>query len=389
MPDFPKSLILFIIFEAATFNLHAQEIDSIPADPIVDTIHTTPVADSVKVKAPAYPKGIDKDSARYYSKNQADTVFLKNGDRLTGRIVSFEQGRLKLDAQGPGVITIKWHKIASIGGGNRIFKVEDRLGVIYFGTIQHSPDTGEVKILGMIRYGVMLEDIVRIFPLEDDWYRGFKGDVGAGMSFDKASDVLRVNAEYNLYYVVSKWRFAHNLSYIETATAEEAASVRISTVLQAIYALPKRWVLSEFNSYNKNDELGIDSRISFGAAGGNNIVQTDRARLLILTGFVVNSERDVNATDVLTNLEWPVSLQHTVYSFANPDLSSSTNITSYVGVTEQGRYRLDGNIDLTWEFVKDLKLQFSIYYNYDNKVVEGKSSKEDYGTSLTLHVDLK
>ena len=97
----------------------------------------------------------------------------------------------------------------------------------------------------------------------------------------------------------------------------------------------------------------------------------------------------VNATDVLTNLEWPVSLQHTVYSFANPNLSSSTYITSYVGVTEKGRYRLDGNVDLTWEFIKDLKLQFSIYYNYDNKVVEGKSSKEDYGTSLTLHVDLK
>jgi len=395
---YSRRFIFLFFFVFLTGIAGARGIDSIPPGRVAegiqaeltgDTVPAVADPDSAKDEKPDYVEGIDKDSARYYSRNTADTVFLKNGDRFTGRILSFEQGRLKMDAHGPGVIGIKWHKIASIGGGNRIYKVEDRNGVIYFGTLQHSPDTGEIDVLGMIRYGIMLEDVVRIFPLEEDWFRGFKGNVGAGMSYDKASDVLRLNAEYNLYYVISKWRLINNLSYIETETGEEEPSLRISTILQALYGLPKRWVLSEWNSFNRNDELGITSRISFGAAGGNNIIQTEQARLLVLTGFVVNAERDVESTDVLTNLEWPVSLQHTVYSFASPNLSASSNITSYVGITEKGRYRLDGNIDLTWEFIPDLSLQFSVYYNYDNKLVEGKKSKEDYGTALTLLVDLK
>jgi hypothetical protein len=382
-------LVLFFVYLSSAGYGIAQTPDSVPAIPLADSLYTLVPSDSAKEKEISYPKGIDKDSARYYSKNKADTIFLKNGDRITGRILSFEQGRLKIDAQGPGEISVKWHKIAAIGGGNRIFKVEDRNGVIHFGTLQHSPDTGEIDILETIRVGIMLEDVVLIFPLEDNMLRRFKGDVGAGMSFDKSSDVLRLNAEYNLYYVISKWRLVNDLSYIETSTSDEEASVRLSANLQGIYSLPQRWVLSEFNSFNKNDELSIDARFSFGAAGGNNIVQTEQSRFLVLTGFVVNSERAKNSPDVRTNLEWPVALQHTIYSFANPDLSSTAYVTSYVGVTEKGRYRLDGSLALTWEFLKDLKLQFSVYYNYDNKVVEGKKSKEDYGTALTLLLELK
>ena len=115
--------------------------------------------------------------------------------------------------------------------------MEDILGEIYIGKVASSPDTGEILVLSKPRYGLRLENIVRIFPLESEWYRGIKGDLGGGVSYTKSSDVLRLNAEYNLYYVISKWRLINNFSYIETTTSDEEPTVSVDLDLEARYAL--------------------------------------------------------------------------------------------------------------------------------------------------------
>jgi len=319
----------------------------------------------------------------------ADTLFLKNRERYTGRILSMEQGRIKIDAQGAGVVNVQWHKILTVAGGSRQFKVEDQNGEFYIGTINTSKDTGEIVIIGEQKYSLMLENIVRIYPLEDDWYRGFKGTLGGGFNYTKSSDVLNINLDYNIYYVVKKWNFINNFSYVETSTDETERSVRLSVDLAALYSLPGRWVLSEVNSFNRNDELGIKSRISFGAGGGYNLILTERQRLLALSGILQNTEKNIESSEPVSNFEWPVTLNHTVYSFLRPDLSTTTEISYYKGLTESKRYRVDISTDITWEFIKWMKLKLAVYYDYDNKEVEGKPSKEDYGTVLSLLVDLK
>ena len=100
-------------------------------------------------------------------------------------------------------------------------------------------------------------------------------------------------------------------------------------------------------------------------------------------------EKDIESQQVISNFEWPFTLQHTIYSFESPNLSSSLSATSFVGITEKKRFRFDAGIDLTWEFISDVNLQFSVYYNYDNKVLTGKTTKEDYGTVISLLIELK
>jgi hypothetical protein len=315
-----------------------------------------------------------------------DTLFLKTGDRITGKIMSFEQGRLSIDAQGTGFSSVKWYKIAGISGGSRMFKVQLQEGDIYIGHIYHTPDTGVVMV-GMKR--IQIVDIIRFFPLEEKWYKGFKGELGGGGSYTKSSDVLRLNAEYNLYYIISRWRIKNDFSYIETVTNNEERSVNLQLNLGAIYSLQKKWVLSEINSFSRNDELGTKARFSIGLGGGNSIVQTERQRLLVLTGIVENSERDIESREFNLNTEWPLSLEHTVYSFSKPNLSSTTSIASFVGITEKGRFRFDASTDITWEFLPDFQLQLTLYYNYDNRELEGKNTQYDYGTVLSLLLELK
>jgi hypothetical protein len=39
---------------------------------------------------------------------KTDKVKLKNGDNITGEIMSMKLGRLSFDMDGPGTISIKW-----------------------------------------------------------------------------------------------------------------------------------------------------------------------------------------------------------------------------------------------------------------------------------------
>jgi len=135
--------------------------------------------------------------------------------------------------------------------------------------------------------------------------------------------------------------------------------------------------------------LGIKSRFTFGLGGGYDLVQTEKQRLVALTGINHSSEQDIESSSLVSNLEWPISIRHIIYSFARPDLTSTTSLAYYAGITEKGRSRFDASTDITWEFIKDVKLKLTVYYNFDNKVVEGKPSEEDYGTVLSLIVDLK
>jgi hypothetical protein len=303
--------------------------------------------------------------------------------------LSFEQGRIKIDAEGPGVVTVKWYKITTLAGGNRLYKIEDVNGNIYFGKIESSKDTGEIMISNIIKFDIKLENIARIYPIEEKWYRGIKGSFGGGLTYAKSTDVFTVNTEYNLYYELSKWTFVNNFSFVANSTEDKQTSVRIQSNLQALYSLPKKWVLSEINSFNKNDQLGISSRYTIGAKAGNKIVQTEWQRLLVLTGINGNLEKDNDRKTFDPNVEWPISLQHTIYKFFRPNISTSTSIIYYTGLTQPGRNRWDLSTDVTWEFIKNCKLQFAFYFDYDNKKIEGKTNNNDYGTTLSFLIDLK
>src|SRR5205085_2883524 len=137
---------------------------------------------------------------------------------------------------------------------NRIYKVEDVYSDTYIGRIGLSKE-GEILVYSKNQFKLKIADIVQIYPLETEWYKRFKGSLGAGMNYTKSSDVMTINTEYNLNYVISKWRFINDFSYISTSANNEDASLRIQINFQALYSLPGRWVLSEINSYSKNDEL--------------------------------------------------------------------------------------------------------------------------------------
>ncbi len=127
---------------------------------------------------------------------QAAVVVLKNGDRITGRIVKMEDKRLEIDVPFSDIIKIKWEDIQSITS-------ERPMSVKLYGEVDIPEDAGErrldrliVSTLG-IDGAIRLEDVRAINFAEND-YRGYISAGGNQTSGNSKTEALNISG--NLTY---------------------------------------------------------------------------------------------------------------------------------------------------------------------------------------------
>ena len=51
----------------------------------------------------------------------------------------------------------------------------------------------------------------------------------------------------------------------------------------------------------------------------------------------------------------------------------------YFSLSQKGRIRSDGDINLNWELISDFYLDFQFYYNFDNESPATGKPNTDYG----------
>jgi putative salt-induced outer membrane protein YdiY len=127
---------------------------------------------------------------------QAAVVVLKNGDRITGRIVKMEKERLEIDPPFSDIIKIKWEDVLSI-------RSERPMSVKLYGELDLPENVGEQKLDRIIVYAlgedeaIRLDDVRAINFAEHD-YRGYISAGGNQTSGNSESEALNVSG--NLIY---------------------------------------------------------------------------------------------------------------------------------------------------------------------------------------------
>lgn len=127
---------------------------------------------------------------------QAAVVLLKNGDRITGRIVKMEKLRLEIDPPFPDIIKIKWEDVLSITS-------ERPMSIKLYGELDLPENAGEQKLDRIIVYtlgedeAIRLEDVRAINFAEND-YRGYISAGGNQSSGNSQTEALNVSG--NLIY---------------------------------------------------------------------------------------------------------------------------------------------------------------------------------------------
>ncbi len=317
------------------------------------------------------------------SAQRADTVVLRNGDRIVGEIKYVDRGVLSYKTDDMGTPTIKWDKIRRIIS-YRYFKVEVVSGGIYYGQLlAASQDKQVVVAVGTFSDTIPNIDIVRINPIGRSFWSRVDGHLSLGFSYQRANRVWNLNADFAADYRTRQWlsQLKSN-AYFQDEEASSATS-RSSFALQQQRFLAHRWFVLGSGQLEQNQELDLDLRALLTAGGGRYLIQTARSDLLLGSGLAYTKER-FTASSVTANLELLVSIIAEYFRLDSPKSDLQASLTLYPNLTDFGRVRSDLEVDVSHEIIKDFTLGLTIFDKFDSRPPSPTASKHDYGVTFNI-----
>ena len=124
-----------------------------------------------------------------------------------------------------------------------------------------------------------------------------------------------------------------------------------------------RWFTDWFTSWEKNDELGIESRLSLGGALGRYFVQTNKNQFSVTLGAQASREKFTSDDEETTIPEGRLEIRYLRRKLI-PETSITFTSKVYPSLEDFGRYRAEVDLSLRREFVEDLFFDLTLGYSY-------------------------
>jgi hypothetical protein len=325
-----------------------------------------------------------------------DVVTFDNGDRLTGEFKRLERGKLYLKTDATDTISIDWDKVASLTSDQSLqLELED--GTRYFGSLLATATPNYLNVRAR-RASVELEmqKVVLMEPIESTILDRIDADVTLGYNYTQASDVAQLSTGLGFSYrdEIKILRANLNANWTTSENNESSQSAKLDA--SWIRLLRDRWLASLITSAERNDELGIDLRLSFGGGGGRFVRQTNHSQLLLVGGLQISREEFASDPTISPQLD-PGGLSDNDlvleglgrvtaewFRYDEPELDFSTTLTVYPSLSDWGRVRADLDMRLKWEIVSDLfwDLTFSNRYDSDPRTADAQQNDVNVRTSF-------
>jgi uncharacterized protein DUF481 len=323
-------------------------------------------------------------SAGAYERDKSDVVTLRNGDHISGDIISLEFGILTLKTDNMSTLTVEWPAVRSITS-KFDFAIERRDGSKYHGLIATSADGADLLVsseAGEIRFP--LRDVERISRFSPRFWDRINGALSLGFSYTKSSSIQVSSVNFNSSY--RSTTVDGSLAFSSNTTRDSSGKTTDRELLTGavMFLQQSRNFWGLLGSLERDQSLGIDSRLLAGAAVGRRFVQGAYTEVTGIAGIVASEEWIVENPTSKSSLEAVVGGSWQVFKFIDPKTRLDLGLYVFPSLSESGRYRSTGSLNLTHKFPHDITLGLTGYLSYDNRPPEPTAEKSDYG--LTLNV---
>jgi len=319
---------------------------------------------------------------------QTDVVTLHNGDRLTGEIKSLDRGILSFDPPWSDTIQITWEHVATLVSSQN-FDVTLDSGERLFGTLLDGAATSTIQVgaAGANR-DVATGVVVRMNPIEGRFIERIEMSVDLGYSLTKANSAEQTSLGYDFQYRDELRLLSLNADASTTVSENDPPSTRMNTSLSWRRFLEGReWDPVVIGQVERNDELGLDRRLTAGGGMSRWIADTNRRRMAFFGGAVYGHEESNGIADSEGSIEAAVGITAEWFRYDEPELDVSTRFAIYERVTGTSKTRGNLDVDFRWEMFDDSFWGFNIYYSFDTNPESTTASKSDYGIVTSLGWD--
>ena len=302
-----------------------------------------------------------------------------------------ELGILSFKDDDLSMLNIKVNKLKWISAEQHLFRIETADEELYYGRIVPDTIPGRVIILsGINRISEPIISINSLLSFRKKFSDRLEGNVSAGYSFTRSSDIGQLNVSFLLKYITSKNQLELSGSTIGTFDSSRYSRDREDVKLQDYYYFTRSWFMALSVNYQRNLQLSIARRYSEMAGLGNKFIVNTHFQALGITGISLNQEKSIEGDVSPVLVEIPLILRLNYFKFKKPNIQFGTTQTVYVSLSQKGRVRYDGNTTLYWEIIRNFSINLTFYNSYDNQPPDPTSSKKDYGIvfGLTYTSDL-
>jgi putative salt-induced outer membrane protein YdiY len=315
---------------------------------------------------------------------KTDVVLLINGNTITGEIKSLEFGALRYSTDSMGTVSIDWEDIVSITT-KQTLQVEDSNGRRYFGTLDSANDRFEIKVISQDgEMDLHTSQIVRMVPIdaEESFWERLDGSFALGFDSEKSSDVTTLRTTADLAYRTRQYLVGLQATVNNTTQAED--ETRNRTNIRGNYQRfrANRWFTDWFTGWERHDELGIQSRVSAGAALGRYLVQTNRNQLSLTGGFNVTHTAFTGDDPSSEKGEGRIQVRY-LHRNIDPEANITFTTNIFPLLEDLSEYRAESELIFRREFVEDLFFDITLSHSYTT-TPPTDANKTDYTLTTSI-----
>lgn len=310
---------------------------------------------------------------------KTDSVWIRNGDRITGEVKSLSRALLKYSTDDLGTIYIEWDKVVRISS-RATFEVQLSSGQKYYGTLGSSRD-GSV-VLGIDT--LPLAQIVTITPIRGKLISRIDGYLDVGFSYQKANKTVQLTSGARVTYRGPRVETIFDITTFREDREDAEETARLSTSLTERLLLANRWNTGFVVGYDRNEELDLAGRGRIVGFGGRTLSRSNHIDLRASGGLVLTRERYFSSDSTSTGVEGLLGIWFAAFRYDHPKLDASVSSQLYPSFTVQGRVRSQNDLRVSYELVKDFMLTVTVFDSYDSKPQAAGVTKNDFGTTLAI-----
>ncbi len=313
--------------------------------------------------------------------SEADVVFLKNGDRVSGDLITLEDTVLTIDTDYADLVKIDWDDVAGLTSDSPLWVafhdgaiIPDDVGI---------RDGDRLILLGLEPGGPIQLDKIKTIHLFELSYRGNIGLGGSATSGNTSTETINA---FGTLTVDKGWhRFILDGRANRGKADGEITAQNAALNTRWDYFLSKRAYIPFINflEYDKFQNLTLRSTSIIGV--GYDILDRRSNFLTLAVGpTVVYQNYTSEASSIIPGFSWQPRWQ---LEFLGGDLKIWHNHTGTRDFTHDNAVRLNAYQGISIKVYKDLSIRLEYNVRYNSKPVDDRKTTDStitFGLSLDL-----
>jgi putative salt-induced outer membrane protein YdiY len=323
---------------------------------------------------------------------QADQVFLKNGDRLSGRIVKLTDGKLVLKSELAGEVTIDLANIQTLAS-DEPHEVHLKDGTVLNQKLSTSePDQFAIDEGEALRAQTFpLADLVSINPPAKPKPK-WTGTVSAALTSTHGNTKAEaISASANMSKRTEKDRTTVSADYGKAKQRDKdtGEDETIEDWWRAKgkydYFFYKKFFAFVDGRYEKDSVAELDRRVTVGGGGGYQWIESEDMSFSTEAGIASLYEKFDNQTD--SNSELSMQAGYNLDKKIAEGVRFFHDLTYYPAFDKFSDYYLTTTAEVRAALVKNMFANFKVIFNYDATPAIGQGSTDTkylFGVGLTF-----